>query len=108
VGTVTFALDHPVLKKYFPGAFRTAEPGSLEPGRTVAVFDAQLPQDAIALLGVGREPMKVRLLWQPPLLQSSHLRTSLLVLALGALLMVLDRLRGSVRLPHLGQHEGKA
>jgi len=107
-GTVTFALDHPVLKKYFPGAFRTAEPGSLEPGRTVAVFDAQLPQDAIALLGVGREPMKVRLLWQPPLLQSSHLRTSLLVLALGALLMVLDRLRGSVRLPHLGQHEGKA
>lgn len=107
-GTVMFALDHPVLKKYFPGEFRAVDPKSFEPGRLVATFDAQLPQDAIGLLGLGREPVKVRLLWQPPLLDSSHLRTSLAVLALGVLLMLLERLRGVGRLPFFAYHRGKA
>ncbi len=98
-GRVLFALEHPVLKKIFPGEFRTAETASFDPGRVVAQFDAQLPQDAIGLLGIGREPVKVRLLWQPPLLHGGPLRTSLLVLAAGLLLMMLDRLRFSVHLP---------
>lgn len=98
-GRVLFALEHPVLKKVFPGEFRTAETASFDPGRVVAQFDAQLPQDAIGLLGLGREPVKVRLLWEPPLLHGGPLRTSLLVLAAGLLLMLLDRLRASVHLP---------
>ena len=107
-GPVMFALDHPVLKKYFPGAFRTAETASFEPGRVVATFDAQLPQDAIGLLGMGREPVKVRLVWQPSLFQDSHLRNSLLVLAAGLLLMLFDRLRGAVRLPLVDDQAKKA
>jgi len=98
-GRVLFALEHPVLKRFFPGEFRAAETASFEPGRVVAQFDAQLPQDAIGLLGIGREPVKVRLLWQPPLLHGGPLRSSLLILAAGLLLMLLDRLRGSLRLP---------
>jgi hypothetical protein len=107
-GRVMFALDHPVLKKYFPGEFRAVEPTSYEPGRMVATFDAQLPQDAIGLLGIGREAVKVRLLWQPPLLDSGHFRTSLAVLLLGVLLMFSDHLRGLLRLPFGGFDQRKA
>jgi hypothetical protein len=106
-GRVMFALDHPVLKKYFPGEFRSVEPVSYEPGRVVTTFDAQLPQDAIGLLGIGREAVKVRLLWQPPLLDSGHFRTSLAVMALGVLLMLLEQLRGTNRLAY-GVPQGKA
>jgi hypothetical protein len=52
-GTVRFALEHPVLTKYFSGKFRKTDETSMEPGRIVAAFDAQLPQDAIGLLGNG-------------------------------------------------------
>ena len=107
-GTVIFALDHPVLKKYFTGEFRAAETASFEPGRVVAAFDAQLPQDAIGLLGAGREPVKVRLMWQPPLLQANNIRTSLLLFAAGVLLMLLDRLRGTIRLPFVDRDAKKA
>ena len=107
-GQVMFALDHPVLKKYFPGEFRSVEQTSYEPGRVVATFDAQLPQDAIGLLGIGREPVKVRLLWQPPLLDSGHIRTSLAVMALGVLLMLLEQLRSANRVPFAGIPQGKA
>lgn len=107
-GTVMFALDHPVLKKYFPGVFRSADSTSVEPGRSVATFDAQLAQDAIGLLGLGREPVKVRLLWQPVLLETGYFRASLFVLVLGILLMTLDKLGGSLRLPtrRLAAHRG--
>jgi multidrug resistance efflux pump len=98
-GPVLFALEHPVLKRVFPGEFRAAETASFEAGRVVAQFDAQLPQDAIGLLGIGREPVRVRLLWQPPLLHGGPLRSSLLVLAAGLLLVLFDRLRGSLHLP---------
>ena len=92
-GTVRFALEHPVLKKYFSGTFRGADEASLEPGRAVVAFDAQLPPDAIGLLGNGREPVKVHLLWQPPLLEDLRFRGSLSLLVVGLLLIVFDRLR---------------
>ncbi len=96
-GTVMFAMQHPVLKRYFQGNFRSAETAATDPGRVLAVFDVQLPQDAIGLLGSGRDVVKVNLLWRPWLLDDMRLRASLVLLVLGILTIVVDRLRATIK-----------
>ena len=95
-GSVLFALQHPVLKRYFQGTFRSAETAASDPGRVLAIFDVQLPQDAIGLLGSSRDAVKVNLMWRPWLLADLRLRISLALLVLGVLIIVADRLRASI------------
>jgi hypothetical protein len=61
----------------------------------IAEFDSDLPSEAIAYLGASSEPLRVRLLWRPSLLQQPGFQVCLALLALGVILMVV----GSWRLP---------
>jgi hypothetical protein len=92
-GDVTFLLEHSILKRYFAGRFLSAEPAPFQSGYVIAHFDAQLPSDAIGLLGNVREPLNVRLLAQPPLLMSPGIDVSLLVIALAVILTGINVLR---------------
>jgi hypothetical protein len=92
-GDVTFLLEHSILKRYFAGRFLSAEPAPFQSGYVIAHFDAQLPSDAIGLLGNVREPLNVHLLAQPPLLMSPGIDVSLLVIALAVILTGINILR---------------
>jgi hypothetical protein len=95
-GEVQFALENAVLKKYFVGQFRKAEEVPYE-SRLLAHFDATLPIEAIAGLGTGGEPLKVKLLWRPPMLADTWFRSGLVVILLGLLMLCLSSITARVR-----------
>jgi hypothetical protein len=82
-GKVQFALEQPVLNKFFVGEYRTFEQAPFEKERVIAHFDAKLPLEAITLLASAGNPVPVRLLWRPNLLESTAFNASLGVAALG-------------------------
>lgn len=80
---VQLALEHPVLHNFFTGRLVHSEPVPFEPGRIIAHFSASLPPEVIASLGSTSEPVRVRLLWRPSLLNRFAFQVSAAVLALG-------------------------
>jgi hypothetical protein len=78
---IQLALEDPVLHRFFTGRFVRAEPVPFEPSRVIAHIDCSLPPEVIAVLGSASAPVRVRLLWRPPLLkQPSFLISAALLL----------------------------
>jgi multidrug resistance efflux pump len=82
-GKVQFALEQPTLSKFFVGEYRSVEEAPFEKERVIAHFDAKLPLDAITLLASAGNPVPVRLLWRPNLLENVAFLGSLGVATLG-------------------------
>ncbi|MGH1573736.1 HlyD family efflux transporter periplasmic adaptor subunit [Methylobacterium sp. P31] len=85
VGEVKFALDHPVLSRYFSGTFSKAEPAAHEPGRVIASFDVALPIETAMLLSSSPDAVRVRLKWAPPAWQNNGVRGSAILALIGLL-----------------------
>ena len=84
-GQVQFALEQPILNKFFVGEYRSFEQAPFEKERVIANFDAKLPLEAITLLASAGNPVPVRLLWRPNLFDNVAFVGSLGVAALGFL-----------------------
>ncbi|QRM34285.1 HlyD family efflux transporter periplasmic adaptor subunit [Microvirga sp. VF16] len=93
-GKVQFALEQPILNRFFVGEFRDAEKAPFEKERVIAHFDAKLPLDAITLLASAGNPVPVRLLWRPNLFDSLAFNASLGLSALGFLGALASAMRG--------------
>lgn len=92
-GRVQFALKQSVLNEFFEGEYRSFEVAPYEKDRVIAQFDAKLPLEAITLLAGAGNPVQVKLLWRPRLLDSYTVRGSLLLVALGCVGAVASGLR---------------
>jgi multidrug resistance efflux pump len=79
-GDVQLALEDPVLHRFFTGRFVRAEPIAFEPDRVIAYIESSLPGEVIAALGTATNPLRVRLLWRPPLRDQPAFVLSLLLL----------------------------
>jgi hypothetical protein len=84
-GQVQFALEQPILNKFFVGEYRSFEQAPFEKERVIAHFDAKLPLEAITLLASAGNPVPVRLLWRPNLFDNIAFVGSLGVAAFGFL-----------------------
>ena len=92
-GRVQLALEQPILNKFFEGEYRSFEEAPYEKDRVIAHFDAKLPLEAITLLAGAGNPVQVKLLWRPNLLDSYTVRGSLSLIALGCVGAVASGLR---------------
>jgi hypothetical protein len=94
-GPMQLALDAPVLQKFFTGRFVRAEPVPFEPDRVIAHFECSLPSEIIGFLGGAAAPVRVQLLWRPPLLVEPGVRYGAMVLGAGILCLALSLGTGS-------------
>jgi multidrug resistance efflux pump len=94
---VRFAVQRPVLEKYFSAKFRRADPDPFQPDYDVASFDAYLPDDVVAQLGDAHGPMAVYLLWHPQAMASRVDQALLGLAVLGVLLAAAGALWGDAR-----------
>ena len=92
-GKVQFALEQPVLNKFFEGKFRAFEEAPYEKNRVIAIFDVKLPLEAITLLASAGNPVQANLLWRPDLMASNPFRGSLILVAAGCIGMFASGLR---------------
>ncbi|KAA2211327.1 HlyD family efflux transporter periplasmic adaptor subunit [Teichococcus oryzae] len=109
-GKVQFALEQPILNKFFEGEFRTFEEAPYEKNRVIAVFDVKLPLEAITLLASAGNPVQAHLLWRPDLMASYPFRGSLILAAVGCVGMFASglRRRAANNLPSVAQLEDEA
>jgi hypothetical protein len=82
-GKVQFALEQPILNRFFVGEFQSFEEAPYEKNRVIANFDVKLPLDAITLLASAGNSMQVKLLWRPSLLDNYAFGGSLALALLG-------------------------
>ncbi len=94
-GKVQFALEQPILNKFFVGEYHSFVEAPFEKNRVIAHFDAKLPLEAITLLASAGNPVPVRLLWRPNLMESQAFVGSLGLAALGLLGGLVAATRGT-------------
>ncbi|MCI0755703.1 hypothetical protein [Teichococcus vastitatis] len=92
-GKVQFALEQPILNKFFEGEFRAYKEAPYEKNRVIADFDVKLPLEAITLLASAGNPVQAKLLWRPDLMASYPFRGSLILTAIGCIGMFTSGLR---------------
>ncbi|WP_230530680.1 diguanylate cyclase [Microvirga roseola] len=82
---VPLMLDHSVLRNVITATFVRVDPVPLVKDQVIALLECTLPAEVVAGLGNSNEPIKVRLLWRPSLLENTGAQASAALALFGLL-----------------------